>query len=280
MFVTLNKLNNALFSRQQSERFVEASNTTSDNDVEGYKWLLIDIDPERPSGVSSSDEELRNTFQTAKRIVTYLSESGFEEPVKAISGNGSPLLYRISLKNDAKAKTLIETFLKTIALLFDSEDTNVKVDTVNYNASRVCKLYGVCAQKGSNTKERPHRMSSIIGDVKDARITDVELIKKVCSLLPFESVPQPASKYNGYNEHSFDLEEWLSKYGLRHHGPKTFKGGTKYVLDQCPFDSSHRAPDSMVFRLESGAVGFKCLHNSCSGKRWQDLRLMFGPDAY
>ena len=60
----------------------------------------------------------------------------------------------------------------------------------------------------------------------------------------------------------------------------TSDGAVKYVLDECPFNSSHKAPDSMVIVQPSGAIGFRCLHNSCMGKTWQELRLMYEPDAY
>ena len=30
----------------------------------------------------------------------------------------------------------------------------------------------------------------------------------------------------------------------------------------------------------SGAIGFKCLHNSCQGKTWKDVRMRFEPHAY
>ena len=30
----------------------------------------------------------------------------------------------------------------------------------------------------------------------------------------------------------------------------------------------------------NGAIGFNCFHNSCNGHTWQDVRLLFEPDAY
>ena len=35
---------------------------TSDNNVLFYRWLLIDVDPARPSGISSSDTELQEAL--------------------------------------------------------------------------------------------------------------------------------------------------------------------------------------------------------------------------
>ena len=275
VYITLNQINEDLFSRQQSETFVKGGNCTHDEEADGWKWLFIDMDPVRTSGVSSSDEELKLAYELAKRIDTYLSELGFSSPVKAVSGNGAHLLYRISLKNTEENKQLLEKCLKALSMLFD--DDRIKVDTGNFNVSRVCKLYGTMAQKGKSTKVRPHRMSRLLGDIKDCQITDRAYLEKLADQLPYEEIKP--SKENNYNPSEFDIEEWLARNGLTYR-KSAYKDGTKYVLDECPFDPSHKAPDSMVTKGANGAIGFRCLHNSCSGYHWQDLRIKFEPDAY
>ena len=47
--------------------FVAKANTTSDNDVDGYKWLFIDLDPKRVSGISSNDAELQRLMTLPAR---------------------------------------------------------------------------------------------------------------------------------------------------------------------------------------------------------------------
>lgn len=274
-YITLNQINEALFSRVQSETFVAGTNTTSDGDVDGYRWLFIDMDPIRPAEVSSTDEELQSAFETARRVATYLQNCGFEEPVKAMSGNGAHLLYRIQLANTQENRDLIERCLKALSMMFD--DDKVKIDTVNCNQSRICKLYGTLAQKGKSTASRPFRMSRIFGDVKECKVTDRGYLEKLAAELPSEPVRPERS--NNYKPSEFDIEEWMDRYGLRYKAA-SFKDGTKYVLDECPFDSSHKAPDSMITKSASGAIGFKCLHNSCSGYHWRDLRMKYEPDAY
>ena len=275
VYFTLNQLNEGLFSRQQSETFINGANTTSDTDVDGIKWLFIDLDPKRSSGISSSNEEVQMAYSLAAKVYEYLKNLGFEEPVKAVSGNGAHLLYRVKLARNDTNEQLIDKCLKTLSALFDTD--RVEVDTSTFNPSRVCKLYGTLAQKGKNTESRPHRMSRIIGEVKEVRVTDRAYLEKLVGELPQEA-PKP-TKYNNYSPAEFDIENWLNKYGLAYQ-KKDFRDGIKYVLDECPFDSSHKAPDSMVTVAPSGAIGFKCLHNSCSDKHWRELRLKFEPDAY
>lgn len=275
VYITLNQINADLFYRIQSETFIAKANTTSDDDVDGYNWLFIDLDPKRTTGVSSSKGELDKAYELAGKIYNYLKNKGFEEPVKAVSGNGAHLLYRIKLQNTDANKQLVERCLKALSMLFDTDD--ISVDTANFNPSRICKLYGTLAQKGKSTEERPHRMSRIIGDIRECVPTDIKYLQMLADELPQE---QPkATKYNNYNPSEFDIEEWLSKYGLTYR-KAPFKDGTKYVLDECPFDHNHKAPDSMVTVSSMGALGFKCLHNSCQDKHWRELRLLFEPDAY
>lgn len=280
IYITLNQLDDSLFSREQSEHFVMGANSTSDNDVDTYKWLFIDLDPVRAAGVSSTDDELMQAVELGKKLHKYLQDRGFEEPVKAISGNGAHLLYRIQLANDKEGenKRLIERCLKALSMLFDNEQ--VKVDTANFNPARICKLYGTLAQKGRSTKTRPHRMSYLSDDVKPVQKTPRDRLVALANELPEEQAPVPRNQYNDYGAKRFDIEEWMGRHGIRYKNKEPFHGGTKYILEECPFNSSHKAKDSMITISDSGAVGFKCLHNSCSDKHWQDLRLMFEPNAY
>lgn len=275
VYFTLNQINKNLAYRKQKDTFILGANATQDPDVDGYTWLFIDIDPERPAGISSSDDELKEAYEVAGRVYTYLKDFGFEEPIKGISGNGAHLLYRIQLGNTDENIKLVERCLNALAMLFNTD--KIKIDTVNSNPSRVCKLYGSLAQKGKNAKERPHRFSKIVGDLKQVKVTDKMYLEKLAAELPEETVKP--TRYNNYNTNDFDVEEWLDRYGLRY-SIKSGTEGTKYILDECPFNGDHKAPDSMVVKMRSGAIGFKCLHNSCSHYKWQDLRLKFEPDAY
>ena len=275
VYFTLNEIENDLYYKAQRDRFIAGAGGAEDPNVYGYRWFFIDLDPERMPGISSTNEEMQKAFDLAKKIDMFLKDFGFEEPVKGVSGNGAHLLYRISLENTPENIELVKKCLQALSMLFDTDD--VKVDTANCNPSRVCKLYGTLSQKGAHSEERPHRMAYLIGDVKEAKITDKAYLEKLAAEIP-EEPPAPAP-YNNYTPSDFDVEQWMDKHGLRYKA-KPWNGGTKYILEECPFDPSHKAPDSMVTRSASGALGFKCLHNHCQGYHWRELRLKFEPDAY
>ena len=275
VFYTLNNIDPDCYSREQRDCFRQVKTTTSDTDITSYQWMLVDLDPERKTGISSTKEELKRAHDIATAIVKYLREIGFNAPIMAMSGNGIHLLYNISLINNAENQKLIETCLKALALLFD--DQYVHVDQKVFNPARISKLYGTMAQKGSDTEERPHRMSYIISKPEVIRSTDKATLEKLAGEYPQELAhPAPAQQKKG----SFDVEEWLNEYGLRVHAVRAWKDATRYVLEECPFDDSHKAPDSAIIKMANGAVCFKCLHNSCQGHDWRELRLKFEPDAY
>src|SRR5690606_7071874 len=99
------------------------------------RWLPVDIDPVRPSGVSSTDAEHAAALAMAERIAGYLAEQGFPAPILADSGNGAHLLYRIDLPNDEAATEIVRSTLATLDALFSNEA--VTVDTANHNAARI-----------------------------------------------------------------------------------------------------------------------------------------------
>lgn len=275
IYITLGKVKEDCYSREQREKFVmNAKNTTNDNDIVGYKWLFIDVDPQRPAGVSSSEEQLQKAKERGNRIYVFMKNLGFNDPVTALSGNGIHLLYRIQIANNEENRGLVKKCLAALDMFFS--DDELKIDTTNFNPSRICKLYGTMARKGSNTEQNPHRLSHLISE-GSREPTDRIYLEKLVAMIPEkEEKPQ---KYNNFNPKEFDLEDWLQRYNIRYR-KGSYSDGTKYILDECPFDSNHKGKDACIFQTRSGAIGFHCFHNSCSDKTWQDVRKLFEPDAY
>ncbi len=276
VYFTINAVDTACYDRSQRDQFqTYTKSTTSDSDIISYNYLMIDVDPVRPSDTSSTDMQIEKAKELGNKIHKFLRDLGFEKPAFGFSGNGCHLLYRIALVRCDDNKNLVKRCLETLAMLFDTDE--VKVDTTTFNPARVCKLYGTLAQKGSGKGERPYRMSYLYGNQTELVATDIEYLKKLNSYYPQEL--EKPQKYNNYSPRDFDLDKWLSKYNIGYK-KMSFTGGEKYVLDECPFDSNHKAPDSAIFKMSNGALGFKCFHNSCDGKTWKDVRMKFEPDAY
>lgn len=275
VYITLNGIRDECYSRQQRDRFMSGvSPTTTDTDIGGYTWLLVDIDPVRSAGTSSSEEQIELAKKKGNEVFAFMKQVGFEDPIVGFSGNGVHLLYSIGLTVSEENKKLIKDCLTVLALFFT--DRRMSIDTTNFNPARVCKLYGTLAQKGANTQERPHRMSYIVQTPEKPKQNDKALLQKLAGYLP---VPDKPQGYNRFNPREFDLDQWLDGHGL-HYEKASYGNSTKYVLEHCPFDESHTGEDACIFKMSNGAIGFHCFHNSCSDKTWQDVRLLFEPDAY
>jgi hypothetical protein len=99
---------------------------------------------------------------------------GWPAPILGDSGNGAHLLWRIDLPNDADSRLLVEDCLRALAEMFG--DDKVDVDVKNSNAARIWKLYGTCARKGNNTKDRPWRVSRLVEVPQEIEVVPKELM--------------------------------------------------------------------------------------------------------
>jgi len=278
IYITLNEVNPALLSRRANRikmRLGKKDSTTSDADILRRRWLPVDIDPLRPSGVSSTDEEHELALAKAEEVARWISGLGFPDPVRADSGNGAHLLYRIDLPNDDAALALVKGCLVTLDTLLSDE--RVTVDTANFNAARIWKLYGTMSRKGDSTPERPHRRSRIISTPAELKVATADQLRDLAARLPTETAAQPqptTAKGKG-----LDLRRWLADHGLDVRSEKPYSGGTLYILDQCPFSSAHK-DGAFAIQFGNGAVFSGCKHTSCGGgtQRWQELRERFEPD--
>lgn len=160
IYVTLNPVMPDLLARANNRLKVgRVKESTKDHEIMRRRWLLVDFDPKRPEGISSTSEELRLAADTARRTIDVLKAHGWLEPVRAMSGNGVHLLYPIDLPENEESRQLIQRLLQALAGQFDTD--RVEVDQKVYNAARLVKLYGTTARKGDPTEERPHRISRL-----------------------------------------------------------------------------------------------------------------------
>lgn len=279
-YITINKVNEDCYSREQHDKFLLTDRATNDGEIDAYEWFFVDLDPKRMADISSSDDELEASRLLADKVYDYMIDMGFKEPIKAMSGNGYHLLYRIDLKNNDDNKEIVGRCLNVLAHLFNND--KVKIDTVNDNQSRICKLYGTLAQKGANTKKRPHRMSKLISVPDKIEVNSIEVLKGLANELPAPPPQQDRRKSAAYASASsiFDIETWMAEHGLEPMSKEAGDDCVYYPLKYCPFDSSHTNGDSKIFQYTDGKISFKCHHNSCRGRKWQDVREMLEPGCY
>ena len=278
VYVTANPIVPTLLARAENKVKRPLRETTSDKDVLRRRWLPVDFDPERPAGVSSTDEEKQAALQRSREVYGYLKEQGWPEPVAGDSGNGAHLLYPVDLPNDAGSLELIKGVLE--ALSFRFSDERVKVDTTSSNAARIWKLYGTTARKGDSTQDRPHRVSRLL-KVPDERVeVSREQLQTVAASKP--GTPRPERKGPHIKSGAeFDLGAWITEQGVpvKREGP--WQQGYRYVLEECPWNG-HTDNSAYIVQFPSGGIFAGCQHDSCQTgeNRWRDLRKHYEPGAY
>jgi hypothetical protein len=162
VYISLNRINPSLLARavDRVRTRGEASETTADHHVIRRLWLPIDVDPVRPAGISSTNDERALALETAHTIRSTLLGEGWEAPLLADSGNGIHLLYPIDECPDDGG--YVKRVLTELAAAFSTDA--VKIDVALFNPARIWKLYGSVARKGDHAPVvgRPHRLSRLL----------------------------------------------------------------------------------------------------------------------
>jgi hypothetical protein len=271
VYWTIQQLNPALLARSPNAYIERARTTTSDPDVTAFIWLPIDLDPVRPAGISSSEQEKTRAFQKAKDVLAFLQqEFGNPHIVWADSGNGYHLLVKIAALPSSD-KQLISRVLETLSQKFT--DDHVKVDRTMFNPARILKAYGTVARKGANTAERPHRATEVRHILNEgAAPVSREALEKIAA----EAKDEPKKK--GQKNEAVNIEElasrleaYLKEAQLECPHKQVWNGGLLWGLARCPFNDSHTGC-STVSVDATGRLGFQCHHNSCVENHWPEFR--------
>ena len=239
-----------------------SSNAAGASDIERRVWLLIDCDPPRESKTNSTAEEKQAARLEAERIREWLQSHGWPEPALADSGNGWHLLYRIELPNDDASKRLLERFLSRLKQHFPM------VDAGNFDAPRLCKMYGSWARKGEHSEERPWRRSNIMEEGSGTVVTE----QQIQALAPAAPLRE-SSKTDDVKLSS--LLGFLDYYSVALRSePREVTGGWQIEIE-CPWSQDHSDEnnrDTVVSFIAGFGNGFKCFHSHCASRHWRELR--------
>jgi hypothetical protein len=142
------------------------------------RWLLVDVDPRKPTGVCSTAAEKKYAWRVLKEAVEWLTtDQGWPAPHIADSGNGWHALFAVDLP--AEDHGLVANVLLALAAKFNTHEASI--DTAVFDAPRVCRLYGTLNGKGASTPERPHRRSRLVR-AGTGKVVSIEKLKSVTEL--------------------------------------------------------------------------------------------------
>lgn len=303
MYVTLNAVHPGCLARSPNAVQEYCKTTTSDRDIIRRTWLPIDIDPVRPAGIPSSDTELTAARDVAREVYHWLTESlGFPAGIRALSGNGLHLLFRIDLPNDDASAKLIQRCLQALNERLGTDAA--KVDTSNWNASRIFKLYGTVARKGGELPDRPHRQSRLLltnGKIpvfEEVQVVPANQLEALAAMAGADSVATAAdaagsrapagqkrsSRSSSGSSQSINaspeaLSTYLQQHGIAIRKVAASSSGALLYPEHCPFSSDHgTGTDTAIKLCADGRILFECKHDSCQSHKWSDLRNLIDPD--
>jgi len=276
VYITLNPLDETILALSAG-RIKEAKTTATDADVLSRQLMLVDFDPQRRSGISSTEAEHEAAVARTHQVRAYLCEEmGWPEPIVASSGNGAHLVFRVCLQRDSD---LVERALRALHALFSDE--HVHIDTGVHNPGRISKLYGTLACKGDSIPERPHRMARIIGAPGSLDVVATKLLEALIIFAGVDvdrgSSELPDRRAHADSSMPFDVQGFLDRHGIAVHHSGAWRGGTRWVLSSCPMDDSHGSDlAAYVVQFPNGAIAAGCLHERCKWI-WKQLRERFEP---
>ncbi len=286
IYVTLNPVAPALLARSANRIKPRARETTQDKDVVRRRWLLIDIDPVRPAGVSSTDTELALATERARAVADHLTDSGWPAPIVVMSGNGYHLLYRLDLP--ANDEGLVRRVLEAIAHRFD--DGTVAVDRSVHNPARIVKVVGTVSRKGDELRgvagvaDRLHRRAGLV-DVPDP-IGPVagELLEQLAGVhaTPMATAAETVCAASGERIDCTPtgVRIWLEAHGVPVKGERRNGDKTLLLLEHCPINPeivSTGGSDIAVLVGDDGKLAYCNKHNRGQQYTWHDLRRTVEP---
>ena len=274
-YATINPVKPDLLARACNRiRAITKEPTTADSDIAERRWLLIDCDPKRVSGVSSTDEEHAAALQKARELRDDMTSVGWPEPILTDSGNGAQMLYRISLPVDDNG--LVQ---RTVEALTAATTDAVEIDRTVHNPARIWRISGTMNCKGDSIPSRPHRMAKLLSVPEKIEVLSTEQLESVANYAD-TSCQESANDSERTVSDGFDIDRWLAQYCPELGASQPWKGGRKWIFPVCPFNDAHRNRSAVLIQEPSGAIAFKCHHNGCAGNDWKKLRVLREPGCY
>ena len=200
-------------------------------------------------------------------------------PIKADSGNGFHLLIPLN-KIEATDENIIR-FKRAGDILA----AKYGLDETVYNPARIWKLYGTKVCKGDEVpfEDRLHRRAHIWLPKDDIQYYDFDEVESVIESLGVpEQVQEPIKSStvsvvrSSDNSQTNYIERFIEKHNIEVFARSEKPDKIIYNI-RCPFCDN---TDGVVLIYNTkgdyaGSYAFKCQHNSCKGKKWEDFKAMY-----
>jgi len=182
-----------------ANRIERRDSRASKTSIKRRRRFVIDIDPERLSGISATEDEREAARAVAVDVDNFLCEQGWPQAAFISSGNGYQYIYAYDEPNDDATADLIKSLLAGLHAKFSVEG-KAHVDTSCFDACRLVCFPWTMKRKGDHVPEmgREHRLTEVISKPDVMQLVTREQIEAVIALLP---QPVEAPKADKPTEH-------------------------------------------------------------------------------
>lgn len=211
-------------------------------DVKRWKNLIIDLDPIRPAGTVSLQEELDAAWTLANKIYDQVIDPYFNGGLIFLSGNGYHLWAPIDLEVNQESISAVSDFLETIKQIYQTE--RVEVDTCFKNPAQLTTLYGTVKKKSLYRNVLPgttleHRQSRVIKSACRNQETSLEELQKINKELKIKYMLEEKNLEEVEKTQRQKNVEWFKQFASEYNiAVKNYKedvNGVYANLEKCPF---------------------------------------------
>ena len=251
-----------------------------DTDIEKYRWIFIDVDPDHEAKTQIPDDDLHYAEEARDKILDELRSNGFSEPMVVFSGNGQHIYLRIDEPNTPEVKKTIISFVMILSRKFSTG--KLTIDHKVLNASRITKFIGSWSTKGDNTPETPYRQCKLIQE-GDGQVNDMKLIldyiERNKSYLPKPKKQEASSHKKSYSPSSYgdndkneqkssmyvmlyNIKAYLDKIGLDYSEERD-RTAYYYRFSVCPFRKDYSCSGCALKQTEGYHISIDCYNEEC-----------------
>ena len=228
-------------------------------DVKRWKNLIIDLDPVRPAGTVSLQEELDAACTVAHKIYDEVINPYFKGGLIFLSGNGYHLWAPIDLEVNQESISAVSDFLETIKKIYQTE--RVEVDTCFKNPAQLTTLYGTVKKKSLYRNVLPgttleHRQSRIVKSAFRNQETSLEELKEINKEIKNKFMVEEKNLVKVEPTQRQKNVEWFkqfaSEYNIAVKNYKEDDNGVYANLEKCPFCENDDSTGHAVKMWDNG----------------------------
>ena len=229
-------------------------------DVKRWKNLIIDLDPVRPAGTVSLQEELDAAWTLHNKIYDEVIEPYFQGGMTFLSGNGYHLWAPIDLEVNQESIAVVSEFLETIKQIYQTD--RVEVDTCFKNPAQLTTLYGTVKKKSLYRNVLPgttleHRQSRVIKSASRMQETSLEELKEINNQLKIkymkkENVLEVEVEKTQREKNVEWFKQFASEYNIEVKSYKEDDNGVFANLEKCPFCENDDSTGHAVKMWDNG----------------------------